>query len=387
MATIPCYRCGHPLEVSFGSGKTPDVCPNCGQNFATHSPSVSSGRASDDDGAKSELSTRNASAIAVLIAVIAGVVKAGTGAGAKDPAVAAGGALGSAFALIALAFLLALICATICLAFGKKFRRTLNRAYSLIVIILACFLLVGAAAGRITGRAAERKQQEKQAASEMAKDLAAFEKAVKTSAETGQPIQFDLAPSGNPDTEAEKIQTIARMNLQAVAELQNAYLKALEATGYDTVLDPERVAKDKGLKESREILAKGKAVVAEYGEKFQEHQRSFPDKVKNTIGNPTSDPDWFEGFRDGFQKSSKQGARIWELEAAIVGKVGEAIEVLAAAEGRWQPEDGSFAFEEDADMEKFNAAMQKVMDLGAEQEKIRAEAFSKGKSNLERLAD
>lgn len=382
MATIPCYRCGHPFDVSFESGKTPDICPNCGQNFAAHSPAASSIRTGDDEPAKSELSTRNASAIALLIAVIAGVVKP-----AADRGMEVGKSVGSGLVLIALAFLLALICATICLSFGKKFRRTLNRAYSIIVIILACFLLAGAVAGRITGRAAERKNQEKQAASEMAKDLAAFEKAVKTSAETGQPIQFDLAPSGNPDTEAEKIQTILRINLQAVAELQNAYRKALEATGYDTVLDPERVAKDQGLKETREILAKGKAVVAEYGAKFQEHQRSFPDKVKNTIGNPTSDPDWFEGFRDGFRNSSKQGARIWELEAAIVGKVGEAIEVLAAAEGRWQLKDGKFAFEDDADLEKFNAAIRKSMDLVAEQETIRAEAFSKGKSNLEKLAD
>ncbi|MFM7182660.1 MAG: hypothetical protein ACKO2G_14510 [Verrucomicrobiales bacterium] len=380
MANIPCYRCGHLLDVSPGSGKTPDVCPNCGQNFATRSPSFSSKGTSDDE-AKSELSTRNVSAIALLIALIAGVVKP-----AADRATEVGNSLGNGIILIAVAFLLAVVASIICLAFGKKFRRTLNRSYSLIVIILACFLLAGAAAKRITGREEDKNQQQKQAATEMVKDLAAFEKAVKTSAETGQPIQLDLAPSGNPATEAEKIQTISRMNLQAVAELQNGYLKALNATGYDTLLDPDRAAKDKGFKETPEILAKSKAVVAEYGAKFNEHLRTFPEKVKSTIGNPSSDPSWFRGFEEGFRSNTKNGARIRELEAAMIEKVGESIEVLAAAEGKWEAQDGQFMFENDADMEKFNAALKEVTDFGAEQEKIREEAFSKGKSGLEKLA-
>jgi outer membrane murein-binding lipoprotein Lpp len=387
MATIPCYRCGHPLDVAFGNGKTPDVCPNCGQNFAAHSPSVFSRGTRDDEAAKSEMSTRNASAIAVLLAVIAGVVKAGTGAGANDPAVAAGQALGSAFALIALAFLLAVICATICLAFGKKFRRTLNRSYSLIAIILASLLLVGAVVGKVTGRTAGKMREQEEAAAAVAKDLDAVREAVRVATETGNPIELDLAPASDANTEAGRIQHVARMSFQAFADLQNAYLKDMVATGFDTLLDPDRVAKDEGLKESREILAKSKAVTAAHREKFTEHVRTFPDKIKNLPDSPASDPEWFRGFQQGFQRNGQRAMRIWELEMQAVDKVGEVIEILAAAEGKWHPENGSFMFEEEADLEKFNAVLQEAAALGAEQEKLREEAFSRGKAGLEKLAD
>ena len=382
MATIPCYRCGHPLDVSFGTGKTPDVCPNCGHHFAAHSPPVSSRRTRDDDDARSELSTRNASAIAILLAVISGVVKP-----AADRGMEVGKSLGSGFILIALAFLLAVICATLCLAFGKKFRRTLNRSYSLIVIILASILLVGAVAGKVTGRHAGKIQEQKAAAAAMSRDFEALREAGRIAAEKGGPIELNLPPAGDPDSDAGRIQRITRIAFQSFADLRNAYLKSMEETGFNTLLEPDRLAKDKGLKQSREIIAKCKAVVAEHRGKFTEHVRIFPEKLRDMPDSPLANSKEFEDFKKGFHRSQQRSVRMWDLEMDTVNKSGDIIEILAAAEGRWQEDGGSLMFDEDADLEKFNMALNKLMELAAESEKLREEAYSSGKAKLENFAD
>ncbi len=383
MPTIPCYRCGHPIDFSPDGGPGPDVCPNCGHNFAVGKllppPLPGNGKG----GAKSEMSTGTASGIAILLGIVTGVVKSLGSQGTGNISYDVGKGLGSGLVIMAISFVLAIIASTICLIFGKPFRRTLDRTYCLFAIILACLGLVGAFVGNITGRSTEKTKQAKQAAAELVKDADALREAVRISNETGKPIELDLAPVGDQSTEAGKIRLITHMNIKAMADLQNAYMKALEDAGFDTQLDPERLAKDKGMKESREILAKGKAVVQEYRGKFEEHLRTFPEKVKAMPDSPAQNAEWFKGFQHGLQKSGQAGLRIWDLESETVGKFGEIIDLLAASEGKWGVEEGQIMFEEDGDIEKFNAIIEKIQALGEEQEKIREEAYSKGKAQLE----
>ena len=385
MATIPCYRCGHPLgAIRVGTASKLPVCPNCGHNSGGSQAPPGSRRKSRS--ARQKLGPRNASILALLIGVITGMVNYGTDAGGKGPDFAIGATLSSAFIFLALSFVLAIPAATVCLAFGRKFRQSMEGTYSLFAVIIAGMLLAIAIFGKVNGRDPAKLERERRAEAELAKDAEAIHEALRFSTDTGMPVESIRFPTADTNSEMGRIRQLSQENFQRIVELQQAYQKELDKAGYPALFDAERLRNDRGLGESGKIHFEGRAIVEKYREKVREHLATIHAKLKSMPGSLNADPTLRQSFDLILEANGQKALRIWDIEIELCELDGKVIEMLAASEGKWQFIDGSFRFDSEEDIAKFNTMLEKTQALVAEQEDIQNEALSRYKSFAEKLA-
>ena len=387
MATIPCYRCGHPLTLfRAGTASKLPVCPNCGHVSGSSRASPSSGRKRKTSNARQKLSPRNASVLAFLIGIVTGLANYGVDAGGKGPDFAIAATLGSAIFFLALSLLLAILAATICLAFGRKFRQSLEGTYSLFAVIIACIILVIAIIGRVNGRNPAKLERERRAEVELAKDAEAIHQAVRFSAETGRPIESIRFPTADTDSEMGRIRQLSQENFQKMVELQQACQQELEKAGYESLFDAERLENDKGFEASRKIVSEGKRITEKYRDKVGEHLASVTAKIKSMPSSLNSDLALRNNIDQLLTANGQKALRMWDIDIELCALDGKVIEMIAASQGKWQFIDGSFRFDSEEDHAKFTAILENTQALLAEQQNIQNEALSRFKSAAEKLA-
>jgi hypothetical protein len=184
------------------------------------------------------------------------------------------------------------------------------------------------------------------------------------------PKQIELQPvtataSGNMGV----MEVVAKQLLNDAATLQNSYLKALEASGWTSILDVERLKKDAGMKESLRIVEATKTVVQEYRGKSEAILDSLPERAKAApFRSESSRRQFLQGAEKGQVAGRANNAKTWDFEQAIIQEYSGIIELLARRQGHYEfDKDNNVLFESDADIETYNNHMAKADELVKQQ--------------------
>ena len=248
-------------------------------------------------------------------------------------------------------------------------------------VSLALILASAAAGTWIAFRAHDSREQMARMGASMQKELDAVARSVQEAKPTAK---IDTTPAAGG--EVGEMERFGRTFLSRMAELRNDYLRQLDSIGWDGILDAKRIAADKGLVQSRQMVGKARALVASYKDKALatiESARADIDKL------PISD-EARRGFRKGFEKSleTSRGRLVEQLtlEAGIVDEVGKLFDLLAAKSGTWAVRGGKVVFTDQATLSGFNAHLAEMQKLSARQGALQKQALESTRAKLENLA-
>lgn len=156
---------------------------------------------------------------------------------------------------------------------------------------------------------------------------------------------------------------------QLVAQ-RNDYTLELSAIGWDSILDPSRLEKDKTFAESQLVLAKGKDIVRKYRERTSSLLQSTRARINNLQISSSLKQDMIQGFDRGMKNTQGQIDRLWELEEMTILEVEKIINLLSRRSGSWVVFGKRIVFENNNDLQRFNMYMANIRRHVAEQEEI-----------------
>ena len=94
---------------------------------------------------------------------------------------------------------------------------------------------------------------------------------------------------------------------------------------------------------------------------------------------------FMKGAGDGISKAVDVQEKNWSLEKKSIGKMAEMIDVLRSSKGYWELQDGNFAFERDADLERFNKSYSDLMLFINEQELLRKSTLENANQRIDTI--
>jgi len=152
---------------------------------------------------------------------------------------------------------------------------------------------------------------------------------------------------------------------------RNDYLVEIDAIGWNKILDPQRIARDTTLAESKATVRKAKEIVKRYKEKTDSLLADTRQEINALNLSTIEKADMTQAFDRGMQKCRHQLDGMWELENEIVLEVEEMIDLLSRNRGKWFVSEEQLLFLSDDDATTYNSHLASINDLVAEQEQLR----------------
>ncbi|HKO88514.1 MAG TPA: hypothetical protein VJU83_08350 [Burkholderiales bacterium] len=247
-----------------------------------------------------------------------------------------------------------------------------------IVSFAVLLLLMNVAAGMIYFT--QQREQHKMGQS-LQKDLASMRDFVNE----GKPIDAPIDPTPSASGEAGEVERFMKAYFNRVAAQRNEYLAAVEATGWNGILDPTRLKRDVDMSDSRRIMQAVKEIVQNYKLRTHELLAAVLKDVDHMALSDAGKAQFRAGFEQGLQRGGIRADAVWDLEMRIVSQIETAVEYLFARNHAWSVENGQFLFQQQSDLDEFNGQMAKVDGLVAQQEALQKEGFDKAEQGLQRL--
>ena len=176
-------------------------------------------------------------------------------------------------------------------------------------------------------------------------------------------------------SDASQVRLWSRSFLLKIVEINKAYEKELTDDGLTRLLDADRIANDRGLKDSASIMSAMKATLP----KFQAMTHEvYPEAKRNASAlriDATLKAQVLAGFQRSESASLKQMDRRWELEKSILNEYGEIIALLQRSKN-WQVKNHRFMFTNENDLTQFNGHLKRVTEISEQQEKERKEQLA-----------
>ncbi len=286
-------------------------------------------------------------------------------------------------------FLLSLVAAVVIGGIAKLAKASFSRTFLIthtVMVLLASFLALAGSLAGIAARKAIAGAASKESISGIQDDMdLMITEMQKTPIGEKRDLQFESTEK--PADEMGHLRELLRVYFNEANALQNQYLDALDAAGWNSLLDPARAAADQDFKESRLILGRTRDTVEEYREKAAALLEAMPRKIDTIPVSPAMRRGMEKGFRNGMGQSAEVQAQIWTLELEIVGHFGELVGLLEERREHWTAAEGQFTFDNDEDLDRFNAILEKVNAATTRQEEIRQEAAKRATESISDLKD
>ena len=229
----------------------------------------------------------------------------------------------------------------------------------LVVICIGSFLLYQ---HQLQQRAADSKQMFEVVMAEKMREL--YDQAQDWS----KPIQLNVHDdrlSGDYKLMSEFLLSYWMQNVEA----RNAYLRQLKAANWDTFLDVERLDQDrqKGYRETEKMLHVVRKISTEYGINRQKIQADSLEQAKNLAIHNEMRKSLQEKLQNNLKTDKEHD--IFPIEQQVIEKAQAMFDMLKTYP--WQREDNKILFKETAQVKKFNALYQDVLNLNQKMDKIK----------------
>ncbi len=208
-----------------------------------------------------------------------------------------------------------------------------------------------------------------------------------TRAPDGSPQKVETPFTTEPKAggEAGEMERMLRtVTAESIAQ-RNEYHAAMEAAGWDRMLDAERLRRDTELRESREIMAVARGLVERYEAKSRELLDGMPARIAALKLKAATKSAMLAGFEKTAEANRAKLRELWELERRSLAEVEGALQVLASNRRKWSFEDGNFVFSDDRALAAFNARMTAVQALARQQAELQQRNLDTALASLDKL--
>ena len=161
----------------------------------------------------------------------------------------------------------------------------------------------------------------------------------------------------------------------------------LEAIGWNSILDPQRIRVDKGLVESKVTIRKAKEIVDKYKEKTNILLHDAREKIASLNMSASLKREALSGFDRGMEKAKDQIDTTWALEGKTVAEFENIFSFLSTRDGAWVVEGSQILFYNDSDLTKFNSYIASIQGLVNKQQEIQKQSVDTVNRNFNRLKE
>jgi len=165
---------------------------------------------------------------------------------------------------------------------------------------------------------------------------------------------------------------------------RNDYLLELEAIGWNSILDAQRVKNDTTLSESKVMIARAKAIIDKYENKTADLMQGTKAHINSLNMSESTKREMLAGFDRGMGKAGKQIDEQWKLEKQVVVQF-ENVFLLLAASKKWVVEGEQILFYTDDDLARFNSYIGTIQNLTQQQEQLQKKSYAEVNQNFEAL--
>jgi hypothetical protein len=210
---------------------------------------------------------------------------------------------------------------------------------------------------------AEQKFRVKQEADE----AAAAAKAAAALKNVAKPTDADAGKKGD----IAEFSRFANAYINQTEVLHNQYVHELELTGWNKILDSDRVRQDKGLVESKAILQKAKAVVAKYRPlQLAMQEQALKDIAAMKVSEP-SRARIMHAFDSASANSVENINLLWDTADKELTNYEGIFTLLSNKKVNWMAQNGKVLFTEQNDLDVFNNLLTGARDASKKQDEIR----------------
>jgi hypothetical protein len=235
----------------------------------------------------------------------------------------------------------------------------------LVTQLLATTLVLG------VGRIADERAQSKIALASMRADIA-----VIASADPEHPPTLDPHPKATGRAGA--VEGAVKRYLVNVVSDRAHYIGDIKAEGFDGLLKPHNLGSDPGMKHSRALVERTRALVTRY----QALNEQRVEEVKRTIHASGLNAAEQASFDRGLAGHSEY-RQVWALEFKIVDECQQLVEGLAHAHGRWLADGDMMRFADGDDLASYNQHIRAIKALAAEEDAMRTNALNHARSSAD----
>jgi hypothetical protein len=203
--------------------------------------------------------------------------------------------------------------------------------------------------------------------------------------EANRMAQESVDPSGIPKTiprratstssltgDASEVDRFMKDYADQVAGWWNEYVLDLNAIGWNSLLDGQRIKHDKGLSESKLIINRAKSIVAKYEQKTSTLIKDTREGIKSLNVSMELRRAVLAGFEEGVLNLERNISEHWALEKDAVQQCENIITLLERSNG-WEIVDGQLLFEMERDLNSFNHFLEKMEQIAAKQDHLAKE--------------
>lgn len=187
----------------------------------------------------------------------------------------------------------------------------------------------------------------------------------------GFATRIERSPASAPKAEGEfgEMERVMKRFIDTFAALQNDYLSELNAIGWNSILDANRLRQDPALSETRTILTRAKVIVAKYRQKTLDSIAEGQEHIGRLNLSASTKKQMSDGYARGMKKGVDQAENLWELENQILLEVGNIVSLLGTS--GWEVQGTTLVFHRDLDLDKYKSYLANIEKLGTQQEQAR----------------
>jgi len=184
-----------------------------------------------------------------------------------------------------------------------------------------------------------------------------------------------------------EIERFIKEFMAQMVSLRNDYLLELEAIGWNSILDPNRIKEDKTFVESRVIIQKARGIVKKYTDKTTNLLNDAKNKIRSLNISESSKRSMLSGFDRGMKEAKENIDAMWSLEAKTIDEFENIITFLAARKGAWFVKGEQILFYNDSDLERFNFYIASIQNIMKQQEQIQRQSIQIVNRNFNRFKE
>lgn len=196
-----------------------------------------------------------------------------------------------------------------------------------------------------------------------------------------KPINTTIKASG----EFGELERFMKEFISQIASQRNDYYLELEAIGWDSILDANRINNDKTFIESKYTIKKAKNIVKKYTQKTNNLLSITNENIRSLNISESSKRAMQTGFARGMEISKKNIDLLWALENEIISESENIINLLSTNKEGWVIEGEQILFYNDGDLDKFNTYIASIHNILKKQEEMQRQSIQRVNSNFDQL--
>jgi len=233
----------------------------------------------------------------------------------------------------------------------------------------------------------QQKQEAKQALSEIQHQ---YSKLIESATDSqGFPKRIEKPINTTPKARGEfgEMERFIKEFMDQIASQRNDYLLELEAIGWNSILDVNRIKADTTFIESKVTIQKAKEVVKKYTDKTKTLLNNTKDKIRSLNVSESSKRTMLSGFDRGMKKAKKDIDTLWMLEEKTILEFENIIALLSSRRSVWVVEGEQILFYSDSDLNRFNSYIASIQSISKQQEAIQRQSIQTVNSKIDRMKE